>query len=153
MTKEKFLTVRWNNLLSLGLGLPTTIYIIAALSTSVWLGRGGLIGLAIFGALFWLIIELHTTMRFAWLQQNPANHVSVKKNFTHPLSLIRMVYNAAFWVFLIPFFTVIDYSTGFIAFTIIIYIRFGLSLYTNNALNLTPDQFENYPFRIWVVAG
>ena len=59
-----------------------------------------------------------------------------------------MVYNAAFWVFLIPFFTVIDYSTGFIAFTIIIFVRFGLSLYTNNALNLTPDQFENYPFRI-----
>ena len=87
-------------------------------------------------------------MRFAWLQQNSANHVSVKQGFTHPLSLIRMVYNAAFWVFLIPFFTVIDYSTGFIAFTIVIFIRFCLSLYTNNALNLTSEQFENYPFRI-----
>jgi hypothetical protein len=52
MTKGKFLTIRWNNLLSLGLGLPTLIYIVYAFSTSAWLEKGGLIGLAIFGALF-----------------------------------------------------------------------------------------------------
>ena len=52
MTKEKFLTVRWNNFLSLGLGLPTLIYIVVAFSTSIWLGRDGLIGLAIIGALY-----------------------------------------------------------------------------------------------------
>lgn len=87
-------------------------------------------------------------MRFAWLTQNSDDHISVKQGCTHPLSLIRKVYNAAFWVFLIPFFTVIDYGTGFVAFTIIIFIRFGLSLYTNNVLNLTPEQYESYPFRI-----
>jgi hypothetical protein len=58
------------------------------------------------------------------------------------------VYNAAFWVFLIPFFTAVEYSTGFIAFTIIIVVRFSTSLYTNNILNLTPEQYESYPFRI-----
>ncbi len=52
MTKEKFLTVRWNNLLSLGLGLPTLVYVMVAFSTSLWMGHDGLIGLAIFGALF-----------------------------------------------------------------------------------------------------
>jgi len=52
MTKEKFLTVRWNNLLSLGLGLPALIYIVAAFSTSLWLGKGGLIGLALIGVLY-----------------------------------------------------------------------------------------------------
>ena len=52
MTKEKFLTVRWNNLLSLGLGIPALIYVVAALSTSVWSERSGLIGLAIIGALY-----------------------------------------------------------------------------------------------------
>ena len=52
MKKENFLTVRWNNLLSLGLGLPTLIYVVFAFSTSIWLGKDGLIGLAIFGALF-----------------------------------------------------------------------------------------------------
>ncbi len=52
MTKEKFLTVRWNNWLSLGLGFPTLIYIAVAFSTALWLGKSGLIGLSIFGALF-----------------------------------------------------------------------------------------------------
>ena len=52
MTKEDFLTVRWNNLLSLGLGIPALIYVVAALSTSIWPERAGLTGLAIVGALY-----------------------------------------------------------------------------------------------------
>ena len=87
-------------------------------------------------------------MRFAWLQKISANHVSVTQRFTHPLSLIRKVYNAAFWVFLIPFFTAVPYSIGFIAFAVIILVRFSTNLYTNNVLNLTPAQYEHYPFRI-----
>jgi len=52
MTKERFLTVRWNNLLSLGLGLPALIYIVVALSTPIWSMMGGLIGLSIIGVLY-----------------------------------------------------------------------------------------------------
>lgn len=52
MTKDEFLTVRWNNLLSLGLGLPTLIYVVVAFSTALWVERSGLIGLAVFGAFF-----------------------------------------------------------------------------------------------------
>jgi hypothetical protein len=52
MTKENFLTVRWNNLLALGLGLPALVYIIVALSNSLWMGRNGMIGLALIGALY-----------------------------------------------------------------------------------------------------
>jgi len=66
----------------------------------------------------------------------------------HPLALIRKAYNLAFWIFLLPFLTMIDYSTGFILFTVIIGIRLVLNLYTNNILDLTPEQFETYPFRI-----
>lgn len=66
----------------------------------------------------------------------------------NPLSLIRKAYNIVFWIFLLPFFTVIEYSTGFLVFTIIIAIRLGLNLYTNNALDLTPEQYDGYPFRI-----
>jgi hypothetical protein len=87
-------------------------------------------------------------MRFAWLKENSANYVSVKQGFTHPLALIRKVYNAAFWVFLVPFFTAVDYSTGFIAFTVIILVRLGLNLYTNNILKPTPAEFESFPFRL-----
>jgi len=52
MTKEKFLTVRWNNMLALGLGLPALIYVVFALSTSVYSERGGMIALAAIGALY-----------------------------------------------------------------------------------------------------
>ena len=87
-------------------------------------------------------------MRFAWLKENSSNYVSVKQGFTHPLALIRKAYNTAFWIFLLPFFTIIDYRTGFLAFTVIIAIRLGLNLYTNNALDLTLEQYESFPFRI-----
>lgn len=148
MTREEFLTVRWNNILSVGLGLPTLIYVILAFSTAFWLEREGLIGLAIFGALFWIVIELHTATRFAWLQKNSANYVSVKQGYAHPLALIRLAYNAVFWVFLLPFLTTINYGIGFIAFTIVIFVRLALSFYTNNVANLTLEQFDRYPFRI-----
>jgi hypothetical protein len=52
MTKEKFLTVRWNNLLTLGLGLVALIYIVLAFTTSNWTGRGAFIGLTIIGILY-----------------------------------------------------------------------------------------------------
>ena len=53
-----------------------------------------------------------------------------------------------FWIFLIPFFTAVDYSTGFIVFTVIIGIRLVLNLYTNNVLDLKPEEYEAFPFRI-----
>lgn len=87
-------------------------------------------------------------MRFAWLREQLDNDVSVKQAATHPLAIIRRVYNAAFWVFLLPFFTTMAYSTGFITFTVVIFIRLTLNVYTNNFLNLTPEQHESYPFRI-----
>lgn len=87
-------------------------------------------------------------MRFAWLKENSADYVAVKQAFTHPLSLIRKAYNAVFWVFLIPFFTSIEYGTGFVAFAVIILIRLSLNLYTNNILKPTPEQYESFPFRI-----
>jgi hypothetical protein len=52
MNKEKFLTVRWNNLLTLGLGLPALIFIVFAFSTSIWLERNGLIWLSVIGAFY-----------------------------------------------------------------------------------------------------
>ena len=52
MTKEKFLTIRWNNYLTFGLGIPALIYIVYAFSSSIWTTRGGLIGLSIIGLLY-----------------------------------------------------------------------------------------------------
>ena len=52
MTKEKFLTVRFNNLLTVGLGIPALIYVVVAFSTSAWSTRAGFIGLAAIGVLY-----------------------------------------------------------------------------------------------------
>ena len=52
MTMEKYLTVRWNNWLTLGLGIPAVIYVAAVLVTAAWAGRDALIGLAVIGALY-----------------------------------------------------------------------------------------------------
>ena len=52
MNKEKILTVRWNNGLTLGLGLPALAYAVVALSTSLASKLGGFIGLAVIGVLY-----------------------------------------------------------------------------------------------------
>lgn len=52
MTKEQFLTVRWNNILTVALGVPTLLFVIYAFSTSVWTEQGGLIVLSIMGAVY-----------------------------------------------------------------------------------------------------
>jgi hypothetical protein len=44
MAKEQFLTVRWNNILTLGLGVPAALYIDYAFSSGLWTTRSGLIG-------------------------------------------------------------------------------------------------------------
>ena len=88
-------------------------------------------------------------MRFAWIRENSADGGTVKQPQTSTFSLIRMAYNLAFWIFLLPFLTQkIDYSFGFIAFAIVILIRLTLNLYTNNLLKPTPEQYTRFPFRI-----
>ncbi len=52
MTKENFLTRRWNNLISLGLGLIFLTYIVVVSSTSVLSDTAGFIGLVVIGLLF-----------------------------------------------------------------------------------------------------
>ena len=86
-------------------------------------------------------------MRFAWLRKSSADYVSVKQGFTHRLTIIRKAYNAAYWIFLLPFLTIVDYGTGFIAFTVIILVRLGANLYVN-IVNLKLEQFDSFPFRI-----
>ena len=49
---EKFLTVRWNNWISLGVGILVLIYIVVALSTSVLSGFAGFIGFVVLGVLY-----------------------------------------------------------------------------------------------------
>ena len=52
MTKERFLTVRWNNILTVGLGLVTVAYAIVGLSTELASGWPGFLGMVIIGVLY-----------------------------------------------------------------------------------------------------
>ena len=52
INKQRILTLRWNNILSIGLGLPTLVFIAYAFSSGLWTQRGGLIGLALIGVVY-----------------------------------------------------------------------------------------------------
>lgn len=52
MTKERFLTVRWNNLLTFGLGIPALLYVIVVLSTSILSDNASFVVFAIIGVVY-----------------------------------------------------------------------------------------------------
>jgi hypothetical protein len=52
MTKEKFLTLRWNYIICLVQGLPTFAFVIYGLATPLGTTKAGMIMLSVLGALF-----------------------------------------------------------------------------------------------------
>ena len=50
--QERYLTIRWNNMLTLGLGVPAFIFVIVALMTGLWTTNVGFIGVAIVGVVY-----------------------------------------------------------------------------------------------------
>jgi len=52
VTKEKFLTIRLNNILTLVLGIPALIFVIFAVSSAQWTDKTELIVLSVVGALY-----------------------------------------------------------------------------------------------------
>lgn len=87
-------------------------------------------------------------MRFAWLQQQIPDYQSQIQQVPHPVALIRIAYNILFWIFLLPFVTDLDYSFGFVAFTIVIFVRMVANLYMNNVMKQTPADFDRFAFRL-----
>ncbi len=52
MNKDAFLTRRWNNILSAGLGVPLLTFVAAVLFTSVFTDLASFVGIAIAGAFY-----------------------------------------------------------------------------------------------------
>ena len=93
-----------------------------------------------------MAVEQHSAMRFAWLRENSAEYVPVKRAFTHPLNLLMVAYNVAWWIPIVLAFTkVIDYRTGLIVFLAVTVIRAVANLIRNNVLK--PQQAVNFPLR------
>ena len=83
-------------------------------------------------------------MRFAWLRENAADHVSVEPSLAN--RLIFVAYNLIWWIpIVLPFTGLIEYRTGFIAFLAITIIRAVANLYRVNVL--TPERAEVFPLR------
>lgn len=89
-------------------------------------------------------------MRFARLRKQIADYRSQVQSIPHPIALVRIVYNIAFWTFLLPFVTSLDYRIGFVIFTIVIFFRIIANFYANNIMRQTPEDFERFPFRMSV---
>ena len=88
-------------------------------------------------------------MRFAWIRENTPEGETSPAEGTPLISILRGLYNAVFWIFLLPFiFANINYSFGFVAFSLVILVRLVINLYVNNFQNFTPQKYESYPFRI-----
>ena len=52
MTREQFFTLRWNNILTLGMGLIMLIYVAFVLYNSILSDLAAFIGLALLGAVY-----------------------------------------------------------------------------------------------------
>jgi hypothetical protein len=52
MTRERFLTVRWNNWISLGGGLVLLFYVVLVVSTAASSDSAAFIGLSVLGVLY-----------------------------------------------------------------------------------------------------
>ena len=82
-------------------------------------------------------------MRFAWQRENSGEEVSAKQSTTN--RIIYIFYNVVYWLpIVLTIFSVIDYRTGFITFSIILIIRAAANLYRNNT---TPEQGEYFALR------
>ncbi len=149
MIKEEFLTLRWNNILTLGIGLITLIYVGFVMSTSVLSDVAAFIGLALIGAVYWTIVEQHSNMRFAWINKDSADDIPTRERSFR--RVIYIAYNLIWWIpIVLAVFKIIDYRTAFIALFVLTAFRAVVNLYRNNVLD--PEQAESFPLRsVWIV--
>jgi len=144
MTRDQFLSARFNNTLALTLGFIVLMYVIFVIVNATYAQQEMFLGVVLISSAFCIIVEGHTTWRFVRLKRL-ANRQSYAKA-GGLISLFRLVYNAA-WLFpvLLAFTGNIDYATGFAAFTAITLIRLIANLYINNRLGW--EEFETFLFR------
>jgi len=133
--KEGFLSARWNNRVSLALGVVATIHIIVATTTTVLGDMVGFTGLVIIGAVTCLFGELHTSARFAWSRKHATHSVTGKQRLNHPISIIGyLLGGGALLVILLTYAHIIGYTTGFIPLAVIIILKIDLNMARNAKL-------------------
>ena len=92
------------------------------------------------------MVEQHSSLRFAWLQQQAPGTVSPKPSSAN--RLIVFVYNLVWWFpIVLPFVSdAVSYRAGFIAFALVTLFRASMNLYRINVLS--PEQGARFPLRL-----
>ncbi len=123
-----FVTVRWNNIFSIVLGLVAAIYVIVVLTSTVLGDVASFIGLVVIGGIGCLVSETQSAVRFKQTEWRT-------KRFTHPTTIIGILLGgAALAIIILTFNGVMGYMTGFIALTVIIFLLFGFNILRNALL-------------------
>lgn len=144
MTKDQFLSARFNNTLSLGLGVIVLSYVIFVIATASYGQQGRFLGVVLISSAFCIIVEGHTTWRFHRLKKLADRQPAAQAGCL--ISLFRLVYGAAWYLpVLLAFIGTISYSAGFAIFTAITLVRLIANLYINNRLDW--EEFETFLFR------
>jgi len=92
------------------------------------------------------VVEQHSAMRFAWLQEKSGNPVPVQTKSSPSLKWVTVVYNVIWWVpIVLPFTKLISYRAGLIAFLVITIVRATANVVRNNILTL--EQAVGFPLR------
>lgn len=144
MNKDKLLTVRWNNLLTLGLGFPALTYVAVVFFSSVLSDKIGFFGIVAIGIIYCLVIEQHSAMLLAWQIRKSGNYTPSKQSLSN--RIIIVTYNLVWWFpIALPFFHLTHYRMASIIFFFVTLIRAFINLYRVNFLKL--EQAEKFPLR------
>lgn len=126
--KGNFLTTRWNNIMSIALGLVAVIYVIVVLTSTVLGDAASFIGLVVIGGIGCLVGETHSAVRFARTSWRIKRH-------THPITIIGWILGGgALAIIILTFKGVMGYNTGFIALAVIIFLLVGFNILRNTVL-------------------
>jgi len=145
MNKDKFLTVRWNNLLMLGLGIPALIYVTVVFFSSILSDKVGFFGIVVIGVIYCLVVEQHSSMTLVWQIKKSENYTPTKQNLLKRTILVT--YNFIWWIPVVsPFVGLTEYRMGSTIFFFVTLTRAFINLYRVNILTL--EKAVNFPLRI-----
>ena len=144
VNKDKVLTVRWNNILMLLLGVPALAFIAFIFFTTFFTDRVGFFGVFTIGIIYCLIIEQHSAKTIAWQLRKTENHSFIKNRAKN--RFIVIVYNFVWWIpVALPFTSMAGYRASAFIFFFITLARAFINLYRMNILPL--EKAVRFPLR------
>lgn len=144
MNKDKLLTIRFNNIITAGLGIPALIFVALVFFTSTFTDKTGFLGIIAIGIIYCVIVEQHSEMTLSCLMEKSGNAGQSKPGLSS--RIILFFYNLAWWIpIVLPLIEITDYRQSAVLFFFITLTRACINLYRVNLLPLV--QAVNFPLR------